>query len=183
MRVLLLLLTGLIFINTTNGNFENRKCEITAPITTREGKVIAQRLGKVVGLFTGIHRRPTRISTKSRPAKNINRKTANVRRQTEDNNTIQTSYVSQQTIKSYARKYGISETRFYNLIIKESGGNVYARSPRGKYEGLGQWYRPYYNNQARVWGYVPNIYNANQHLEVTARAISEGQEFRWQNTY
>ena len=181
MRVLLLLITGLIFINLGGTNVKTNQT-----IPEREGE-------RIVGIASEISRYNTITSPRDieinkgsndKPAKESRQNRCNINGNIRTNKqTVQKSYVSQQTIKSYARKHRISETRFYNLIIKESGGNVYARSPRGKYEGLGQWYRPYYNNQARVWGYVPNIYNANQHLEVTARAISEGQEFRWQNTY
>lgn len=121
--------------------------------------------------------------SKTSPSRISNQSGASNQYGTRNPRPIQTSYVSEQKIKSYARKHGVNPTRFYNLIQKESGLKVYAKSPNGTYIGLAQWRPSDFHRQAKAWGLNYNIYNPDHHLDLTAKAISNDQEWRWGNTY
>lgn len=186
-KLLVLLLGGVILFNL-NGGIENEQT-----ISEGEGRRIARELGwKLIGI--GCYklengRTPTKDRTITRVLQKKVARASNLGKQNERNNpqflqrSPKVKRVSKRLVYHYADKGGLMRIGLWKMVLAESGGNIYARSPNGTYLGLMQWNREHYNGQARAYGYKhPNIFNARQHLEVSCRAISEQQEWRWPNT-
>lgn len=165
-------------------------------ISNEEGRRIARRIIKnVEGSYWSLSyfrgndgRRNYRNSTKSvEQTRNSNVRFKGRETKKEEGNDKQNNgnfqrfrRVEKELVYHYADKYSIMRIALWKMVLAESEGDIYAYNPDGPYWGLMQWRKDYYYGQAKAYGYkCPDIFNPDQHLDVSCRAISEEQEWRW----